>query len=361
METLRLSCPECRATLELPQSAVGRRARCPACQSTFRVDEESSDAAVSTPPVETFTGAAPAAPSKPPFGDNSWAAPDAYPPKSPANPYAVDPAMASASAEAVPEGEIVIRTASIDDIVSVSASIFSRRWQPLVIAGLILFGCSVAAGVASWGVTSAVAAAPGISVTAVTLISHTLIGFVSYYLTVGVMKVALAVARGREVTAAETFISPAVFGRVLLPVVVLVLLGTVARWIALRVASEAETLAGIFASVAVSVGSSFIVALLLLLIWPLFYVACDGRAANLSAVALGLRIGIRNLINSLFLVVIALVLGLASIVTCGVASIVTHPILLLLGAVAYLQMTSQPVSDPDGMPAESPAHPYGSA
>lgn len=353
METIRRSCPECRATLELPQSAVGRMARCPACHATFRVGGDAPADVTPTAPSKD-----PAGNEEDPAGNDPFSAPLQWPSEDPQNPYAVNPAVAAAAVEPVPKAEIVIRTASIDEIVSAATAIFSHRWQPLVIAGLILFGFSFAIGLGAGIVSALGQAMDPLATAAIAFVSQCLIGFVSYYLTIGVMTVALAVARGRDVTATEVFVSPAVFGRVLLPVTFLVLLGAVSQLVAVLLAGEAESLEGVLASVAVSMVTALITALLLLLIWPLFYVACDGRASNLSAVALGFRIAVRNIITSLFLVVIALVLGIAALATCGFGTILTQPILLLLGAVGYLQMTSQPIYNPNQQPVASPAYPY---
>ncbi|MEM1068591.1 MAG: hypothetical protein AAGI63_06835 [Planctomycetota bacterium] len=47
MKSIRLSCPSCERELELPATAVGRLAQCPACQATFRVaSDEPTDANV---------------------------------------------------------------------------------------------------------------------------------------------------------------------------------------------------------------------------------------------------------------------------------------------------------------------------
>lgn len=273
--------------------------------------------------------------------------------------------MAAAATDAVPSGEIVIRKANIDDVVSASLAIFSRRWSPLIIAGLILFGFSFAIGMLSWGANMLGEANQWLSVEVLVLLSHLVIGFASYYLTIGVMTVALGVARGKDVTASHMFVSPAVFGRVLLPVVALVLFGAVSQAIAMQLVGAAETFEELFASLALNAASSLLISLLLLFIWPCFYVACDGHASNLAAVALGFRIGVHNIATSLFLVVIALVLGFASLITCGLGVIVTQPVLLLLGAVAYLQMTGQPVSDPNQMQvsweSEQPHSPFTAA
>lgn len=350
MEVIRRACPQCHAMLELPASAMGRKARCPACQSTFRIGGEEPgrvEGEVSGPTAPTSPAVPEAGQSDPPTSGGHPVAPRAYPTASPANPYAVNPAMASAAAEAVPSGEIAIRKANIDDVVSASLAIFSRRWAPLIIAGLILFGFSFAIGIVSGGVNMLGDVNDWLSAEVLVLLSQIVIGFASYYLTIGMMTVALGVARGRDVTASQIFVSPAVFGRVLLPVLALVLFGAVSQAITMQVVGAAETFEEVFITMAFSAAGSLIISLLLLFIWPCFYVACDGRASNLAAVAMGFRIGVHNIATSLFLVVIALVLGVASLITCGLGVIITQPILLLLGAVAYLQMTSQPVSDPN--------------
>lgn len=59
MSTLRQSCPSCNRQLELPTTALGKLAKCPACEATFTVTV-SIDAPVSAPPpVSTLPSSLP--------------------------------------------------------------------------------------------------------------------------------------------------------------------------------------------------------------------------------------------------------------------------------------------------------------
>src|SRR5262245_42112988 len=41
--TIKITCPECERTLNVPDSALGKRVRCPACKSPFVAAEEDGE------------------------------------------------------------------------------------------------------------------------------------------------------------------------------------------------------------------------------------------------------------------------------------------------------------------------------
>jgi uncharacterized membrane protein len=263
--------------------------------------------------------------------------------------------MAAANANVeVERGEIIIRTASIDRIVSASTAIFSARWQPLVLSGLIYFGFAIVSGMIAFGVGMAVELnAPDVGPFIQAGFAF-LSNIVTWYLTLGLMKVGLMVARGQETSPANIFISANAYFRLILPILVLCGISAIPNLIPLMMEAFQDEFTGAMATLIGFSVVGLLTGLAIWTIWPMFYLAVDNRAENGSAISLGFQIGTQNLLNGFLMGLISIALGIASAVTCGLGSIVTSPLMMLIGAVAYLLMTSQPVSDPNTMPYQPP-------
>ena len=378
METIRQRCPQCQATLELPASAMGRTARCPACQHTFPVTP------ASTEPAPTVTGeesperdpsAAPpfsspqstAAGQPPTARDAGGAEPrPTYPsdPYAPSNPYAMTPGMAAADMAPVrKQGDLVIQRASIDDIISKTTSIFTARWQPLVLGGLIAFAFAFAAGMVI-GVASFFILGQGPEVALIVNSALQLaVGFMTYYFNLGLIRIGLAVSRGEEASPTQVFAPLETYARALVPILPLVLIGASPQLVMFAIGENADPAFGPgvwvgLVPLVATIGASLISGLILLVTWPFLYLAADHRASNFGALALGFRIATTNLVNSFLFGLIAIVLSVGAGCTCGFAAIVTQPVLMLLGAVGYLAMTGQEIRDPNQTPTPVPNYTY---
>lgn len=366
MDTINQQCPQCQAMLELPASAAGRLAKCPACQQTFRVP--AADAAGAS------GGTYPNSPSPSNFGVPPTSAADssgnpftseASGGATSSNPYAVNKNLAAVDTFHTVKGDLLIVRAKIDAIVSTAIEIFSARWQPLVLGGLIVFGLTFAMGLVLGGIGFAMALAQQGGGGAVGLpkpINFALqvgVGFLSWYVFCGLIRIGLLVARGAQASPMDVFYSPAPYLKLMIIFLPMILIGATPTLFAPDFNAQGPgDFDDVFLSVGISLGVGLLQALLLLVIWPTIYVVMDGRASGLQALSIGTQIGTSNLLNSFLLAIVTMILGLAAVMTCGFGAIVTQPCLALVGTVAYLMMTSQPVVNPKSTPNIMPNYNY---
>jgi hypothetical protein len=274
------------------------------------------------------------------------------------NPYAMSSGMAVDAPQELPQGELVIQRAAIDRIVSLAVEIFGVRWQPLVLAGVITFGASFVLQLLASGATMVAAINDPIALVIVGMIAQFLIVFVSYYFNLGLMRISLEVSRGQLSSPTHLFVAPGLLAKVFAPVFLLT-------------CTSASTQLGIlfleqgnddFSGVLMMLGLGGIVGLIniaiLFFIWPMFYLAVDNRGSNFGAMKLATRIVSANLVNTFLLGLISVVLGIAGALTCGIGVVVTQPLMMLVGCVAYLMMTGQPIYDPKGTAPIAPSYTY---
>lgn len=268
------------------------------------------------------------------------------------NPYAVGAGMAAASAEPLEHGELRIGTPNIDSIVSTATAIFTNRWQPLVIGGVIVLAYNIVA----WIVGQILPFLGPVIGEGMMIVASLLLQLVSsllgFYLSVGLIRTALSVARNQPTPVSVMFPNPGTFGRVVLTMLIplLALLGLAAVVAGLGAAFYFATgqadAAGIGAAVigVLLVGGVYMA--MFFLLWPAVYLASDDRASGMAALRTGFAIGITNKLNSFLFFLINMALGIIGILTCCIGQIATTPAAFLVAGVGYLMMTSQPVSDP---------------
>ena len=167
---------------------------------------------------------------------------------------------------------------------------------------------------------------------------------------VGMARVAIAVARNQAVSLAGFISPPQLFLRsagiaTLISIgggfVCVVVLGFVAITRA-GGAKEHATIFGFLAGLAMF-GFSFGLAWQL---WGALFICVDDKGSVLGSIRAAQAIATRNKLTSFFIVLIAVILLLLGTLMCLVGHIVTAPLTMLLLAVAYLMMTGQEVSDP---------------
>ena len=170
MSTFQTTCPSCQRLLELPREAIGRSARCPACQHTFTAsgNQAAETQAHETPAPGDLalngpTTSAPLPSIEPsPFvsGPDS---PDAgFPRSGTENPY-VNPISGGAAAMGganpyqpsghipntprfsgtVAPGEMVVCTSTFDSVWATAFSIYKDRWGRLLGAMAIVMAISL--------------------------------------------------------------------------------------------------------------------------------------------------------------------------------------------------------------------------
>ncbi len=354
MSIIRQSCPSCSRLLELPDTAVGKTAKCPACLTLFAVP--SGTQPVKSKPLEAAPteGASKDAsnPFSKPIGGSMGYEGHVFGGATPApNPY--QPSVSS-DTTSVGIGELRIAARSIEEIFGVTMAIFKERWGSLVGAFLVVFCTSVAMFIASSVIGTVAQANGGQGVGAMVQMLTSLVTYpISAYLYLGLVRNALAVARN-EPSPLNQLISPTQYflrflgGGVLLTFV----FGAVIALIAGVMAAIAAVGGG--GGEALAVGAIFLVAIVLIPLgmaawwalwsWPL--VIADGKGSVTTSFRAAYAITMGNKMTSLLMLVIAMVLSIAGLLACYVGQIVTTPITTLMMAIGYLMITNQPIQDP---------------
>ncbi|WP_442509444.1 hypothetical protein SH528x_001015 [Novipirellula sp. SH528] len=382
MSLHRQPCPSCGRELELPADAIGRMAKCPACETTFRIGETGGDQAGAsldpvppTPPVPSE----PPIPSEPPESarsENPFQAPIASSSETtgsasgrPVNPYQAT----SYSADPVLRlGDTEIVQRPIEDIVSPTLAIFGARWSPLILAALILL---VATGMI-FGVPFLLLSVIGSMIdngalpnggpvlAIAALLFFPFIAFLSCYTTVGFARVSLAVARNQPSPLSQLMpplvivfrfavgLVALLFGLALISLVVVVIIALVGS------IQGGEAIAAGLAILAMIMATVFVFAAQWLL-WPWIFVVSDGKTSALASLRVGYNITMSNKVTSLLVVIISTVLSMAGSAACYVGQFVTTPLTMLMFAVGYLLLTNQAIDNPkDSMaPYVPPSYP----
>jgi hypothetical protein len=275
-----------------------------------------------------------------------------------ANPYAMASGMAIDPTQDIPHGELVIQRTAIDRVVSLAVEIFGVRWQPLVLGGLITFGVSFVLQMLASGATVVAAINDPITLVIVGTIAQFIIAFISYYFNLGLMRISLEVARGQLSSPTHVFVAPSLLAKVALPVLLLTCTSASTQLGILFIDQAGDDMAGVFIMLGLGAAVGLLNIAILFFIWPMFYLAVDNRASNFGAMRIATRIVSANLVNTFLLGLISFVLGIAGALTCGFGVIVTQPLMMLVGCVAYLLMTGQPIFDPKATAPITPNYGY---
>jgi len=346
MSTLRQPCPACHRELQLPEHAVGRLAQCPACQAEFRVGVD-REHALRDDTLHPFRAPLAAGSSVPA-----------------ANPYQPSVAVDSPLSPVARSGQVDIFSRTIDEVISPTMSIFGARWLPLLLISLVtLMVLAVAIGVPA-GVLVLIAQGASDAVAGVLFLALLpIMMFVTAYLSVGICRACVAIARN----------DPSPFSQLLPP------LAPVLRF----VGGSLAMLATLCVMGGVLVGLGFLVAMatdpnivgpllavlgvvvLLLgslvaqwLLWPWVFVVSDEQGTTLGSIGTGYQIAMHNKLTSLLLVIVSMVLSMVGS-ACYIGQLITTPLTILMFGVAYLQMTNQGLDDPrqSSLPREDVASP----
>ena len=331
MSTLQQHCPHCARTLELPDSSQGRLAQCPACEMNFRVGQQES-------------GATEADNTQPPDPENTET-------------KNTEPTTAGS-----PPRVLVITEVPIEEVLSVTLSIFAARWKSLILSSLLL----AFVGLVVCGVIALLLAFV-VSKTALYVLYTfcALFFFCALPIAIlGICRVQLAVARD-EPSPLKNMLTPIQmiqrFAPSYLSLVTCIFLaaGLVTGMVFAANRAEQFNLAvmvGIVGSFALCVAYSA----MHWYFWATIMIASDEQNMNsevefndgqirsglLRQLRIAHEITARNQLTAVFLTIIAIVLSLVGTAVFFVGHIVTLPLTLLLFAVAYLMMTGQPIADP---------------
>jgi predicted Zn finger-like uncharacterized protein len=346
---IELNCPECGASLTIPDGSAGRQTRCPRCSAVF-----------AAPPATDDPGTNHTEPNS--IGANSTGAP-LTPPDGPAtvdtsNPYA--PTFSSAPIQPQRSSDWAPRQIAYDEVFSKAWAIFKEQWLMACAAILIVGGVNFGLGVIQSILTQLVAAAG--DEPAIVFGSQFVIGagrwLLQIWLQIGQTIVLLDIARGREVKLGKIFGG----GPLLLKTILAVIM------VSLAIGAIAMVLVGIPAAVGLAItqepGGAMIGAVvgLLIAIFPIFVVSLMFSQVQILIVDRGLEsvdslrtsYDITNG-NKLTLFVIGLLMGAVFLVAviAGLLALCVGIIPAMIGAgafgslllvVAYLCMTGQQVA-----------------
>ncbi len=342
MSTLRTACPSCSRTLELPLTAVGRMAKCPACDATFQVQDPN-------PPALK-----PAIPREPQL-ENPYAEPDhaRYQSAPPPNPY--QSSYAAPPVAIVDDLEIVER--AIEDIFSPTLSIFGARWMPMIVAPLIVIAAAAAIVGIPAILLAIIADAVGEGVAAIGFLILVPVGMiVGSYAWVGLTRVSLAVARDEPSPLSELLPPMRIVWNMIVAMLALTLMIGGAFIAIAALLSGAAWLVGGQDAALPALG--FVVVVFVLasvlpqwFLWPMPFIICDGKSTAIGSIRAGLVIAMHNKLTSFLLILISVVLSFVGSALCQVGQLVTTPLTLLMFAVAYLLITNQSISNPKDLPS----------
>jgi len=364
MTVYRQTCPSCNAELELPSDSVGRLAKCPACEATFRIGESTPVAPTQPTAEQPFaaTDESPQNPEPSAVPQRDWSESPFSEPLSSAtdpsqqidrNPYQPSVALPPL---VVSGGEIQIVQLPIEDIVSPTWNIFIARWAPLVLSMLILMAVSIVVIVVPFFLIALIAESVGELAAGILMLSFfPFVLFLSAYASVGWCRLALAVARNEPEPLSRLMpplhlVFRLIGGGILMMAIVGLAFGIVFALmggLAMAVGNE-----GIVVGVTFLLMGGLSIAALVAqwLLWPWVFVVSDDKGSTIESIRIAYQISINNKLTSLLIVVISFLLSTLGSMMCYVGHVVTTPVTILLFAVGYLMLTSQPLSNPQSSP-----------
>lgn len=351
--------------LELPRSAAGRMAKCPACEATFPAVAADTHAAPTelhaSPPQHPETQ--PAEPSSPlsnpyaassqnpysqPLG-GSGSAINPPPQLAPVNPYRPAEETPTPVAQV---GRLTIVSRSIENIFSPTFPIFSQRWGSMVPAVILVLFVSFAILIVTTIVDVAIRdAADGIVAAGISLIMNIGGYLVSSYLYLGLTRNAIAVARNEPAPFSFVFPPLGIYLRFLAGglllmlafVVVATVIGGAIAVIATLGAGQ-ELIAVALIAAAVLLLPAMFVAWWLLWSWP--FIVSDDKGTAIGSMRAAYAITMNNKATSLLLLLVTGALSTAGMLACYIGTIITTPLTLLMMAIGYLLITNQEIEDP---------------
>ncbi|MGI9472490.1 MAG: hypothetical protein ACR2NZ_13195, partial [Rubripirellula sp.] len=257
-------------------------------------------------------------------------------------------------------GELRIVPRSVEEVVSVTISIFGARWGTLLVAFLLVMLVTFAVFVIPFLVLAAIADAGGEQIFAIgMLLGLPLIFFFSAYISVGLARNAIAVARNSPSPLMELFPPLGVVVRFIVGGVFMFLAAATVFGIFAGLAAALASLSGNQGVAALVVGIGMIIGVAASmvaywLLWSWMFVVSDGQTSALGSIRAAYQISMANKLTSVLLLVIAMVLSTVGTSLCYVGLLITQPLTNLMFATAYLLMTNQPLDDPRMVQAPTP-------
>ncbi len=301
---IEFSCPACRKQLRVADTAGGKRAKCPNC-----------DTVVSVPAVSPFADQVqPAPPAGSPFGAEP-------PPRKdePVNPYMSPTAGLEYDKFEATGGAISHRPLNVGEVMNYAWQVWQKNLGLLVGAFVVLIviniGISVPFGLIQFNFERQGDAGAAMGVE---LLGNVVSQIVSIFLGIGFAQICLQLARGQRAEFSQLFGGGARF----LPVLGLsILLG-----IAIGLAFIACIVPGI---------------LLALMWWPAYYLVVEGKADVMESFSVASRITKNNWGAAILLWFISLAISLAGLLALCIGIIFAAPLVTMMWVTAYLMMSGQ--------------------
>lgn len=253
---------------------------------------------------------------------------------------------------AAPAGEIRVVPRTVEEVVSATIAIFGSRWGLLLVAFLLVMLVSFSVFVFPFFLFAAIADAGGDAVAAIgMLIGFPLLFLFSAYISVGLARNAIAVARNSPSPLMELLPPMGIVVRLIVGGVVMSLAAVVVFGLFAGVAAALGAASGNEGLVAAIVGIGLIFGVaagfvVYWLLWSWLFAVSDGRTSAFGSIRLAYEITMANKLTSVLLLVIATVLSTVGTTMCYVGLLITQPLTNLMFATAYLLMTNQPIDDP---------------
>jgi phage FluMu protein Com len=291
---LEFRCSHCQKLLSTPDGTSGKQAKCPACGAVVPIPQQSN---VERADIE--------------LAETSW-----HPPGSvAAAPQAMSAALGVATAgQAI--APLVPTQIELGDVLTRTWEIFKQCWGQCIAgtwANVAMMAVAIGLSFVPWAIRQSNEPKPE------DIVLWVVVGFVCWWLHLGVLKFMLKLARGEPAAMGDMLSA----GNAFLPSLVAGLLFAVALSIGLAFC----IVPGIYVMLA---GSQF----------PMLLV--DRRTGPLGSLRLSMQITAGNKVT-LFLLGILLwgISTAASTITCGLSTIATSPFWFLAMAVSYVMMTGQ--------------------
>ena len=294
-------CSECQQRLQVPDGSANKQAQCPNCSAILFVPAATASAAQ----IDTAPLPGPAQPSSPSNAPNPYAAPSAT----------FDPSSSAS-------GQLSWHNFDPGHALTTAWELFKPTAGILIAAYLIQLGFSFAISFAS-GISIAIAEQvignPNAPLVILIQLGTSLLNqLIQGWLTLGFMRISLAIARRQPATVGMLFSG--------------------APYLLRYIGSS------ILFGIAVTIGLVLLIVpgvYLILTYWSYLYFIVDRDCGVMESFQLAGEYGSGNRMNFFVLALMSMGIMLLGLLACGVGILVAGPLVLLMISVAYLMMTGQ--------------------
>ena len=288
---IEFPCNQCQRTLSVPEDSAGKKAKCPNCSAVLEVPEVGASSA-------------------PPVTAGSFAS----------NPYS------SPVATEMPPQAVAFSDGEIEHCIFNPMQCISDAWRLFQQNVGILIGATVITMAASMSISAVSNILQGQGNEAALVIAGLVVSLignvVNTFLTIGMIRLSLAIARGEPREIGMLFGGGPHFWRYLGASIIF--------GIAMVIGFLLLIIPGVYVAIAY---------------WPSMLLVIDRRMGVFESFEVAGRLSKGNRINSLVLGLLAFLISIAGFAMCFVGILATIPIVYLMGATAYLSMTGQRISN----------------